>query len=143
MWKRIHSNRNPQDTLYSELQKEFGSYFSAAGHRLRTIVSRKPKYAFSLMVILLTGSLVLSFTIFRQRDIRRLPPAVKASPVSEGFSELMNTTAKLRETIRLKAAIDRLSAKKQLTSADSARLSQTLDSLALVQQSLNRQRHEH
>jgi hypothetical protein len=32
MWKRIHSNRDPRDTLYSEIRKEFGTYFTIAGN---------------------------------------------------------------------------------------------------------------
>ena len=30
MCKRLHSNRDPRDTVYSELKKEFSPYFGKA-----------------------------------------------------------------------------------------------------------------
>lgn len=143
MWKRIHSNRDPQDTLQSEIRKEFGPYFDKAVQRFRKLVSKKPKWAFACMAALLFGSVILSFTRALQPYPATRKSPTEATQVSEGFNQLMGKSLTLRRMIRLKGFIDSLSAKTHLTGTDSARLGQALDSLAGLQKSLFHQKHEH
>jgi hypothetical protein len=143
MWKRIHSNRDPRDTLITELRKEFKPYVNSLEQLIRAFVSRKPKWVLWSMVFLLTASAILSFTVFRAHDPQRDKPNGRSQQVSSGFNEILLTTQKLRITIALKQVIDSLSAKKNLTMADSTKLNGALDSLATLQKSLNLQQHEH
>ncbi|QJD95944.1 hypothetical protein HH214_08680 [Mucilaginibacter robiniae] len=143
MWKRIHSNRDPRDTLQSEIRKEFRPYFDRAVQRFKKMVSRKPKWTFAFMAALLFGSVILSFTHALQPYPATRKSTTEATQVSEGFNQLMGKTLKLRHMITLKGFIDSLSAKTHLTATDSAGLSQALDSLAVLQKSLFDQRHEH
>ncbi|WP_158829082.1 hypothetical protein [Mucilaginibacter lacusdianchii] len=142
MWKRIHSNRDPKDTLQRELRREFGRYFGAAGTGLKALVSKKPKWTFAFMAVLLALSAVLSFTRPRP-PAGRGQQAARAVEVSDGFRQLMHTTARLRKTIELKGLIDSLAKKPRLTGADSVRLNRALDSLAALQKILIHPRYEH
>src|SRR5579863_1106953 len=98
MWRKIHSNRNPKDTLYSELRKEFNTYFEKAGNLGSSVLGRYPKPFFWGMVLLLLVSAMLSFTVFRhpgeihQRGVQR-----KMNPVQDGFSQILEATGKIRE----------------------------------------------
>jgi hypothetical protein len=133
MWKKIHSNRDPRDTLFSELRKEFSIYFVAVGAIGKSFLSRYPKFFFGMMVSLMTASLVLSFTLFRHPKVvaAAVQPA-KVNPVQDGFSEIMQATAKIRTTLRLKHLVDSISTKKQLSAADSIALDSALSQLQRI-----------
>jgi hypothetical protein len=133
MWKRIHSNRDPRDTLYSEIKKEFGTYFQLAGESSKQILDRYPKIAFIAMIILLLTSAALSFTLFRNRE-KPNPVAAKAviNPVSDGFSRIMDAANGIKETLALKKLVDSLSSKKELNARDSLRLDSALDRLKVI-----------
>jgi hypothetical protein len=137
MWKKIHSNRDPRDTLYSELQKEFSVYFGRAGHLGKSFLGRYPRFFFGGMVLLILVSMVLSFTLFRHP----VPAPVEAqkktiNPVQDGFSQIMRATGKIRETLRLKHFVDSISAKKQLSSSDSTMLDSALNQLQRIHSSI-------
>lgn len=68
MWKRIHSNRDPRDTLYSEIHKEFDSYFAIAGNAARRLANAYPRFIMGAMIFLMALSFVLSFTVFRKSE---------------------------------------------------------------------------
>ena len=130
MWKKIHSNRDPRDTLYSELRKEFGSYFDKGGMLTKKVTARYPRVFFYGMVLTLFVSAVLSFTLFRQKE--KKPSKIAAQPVNtlqEGFNQLLETTGRIRATLYLKHQVDSLSAKKNLTQADSIALDTALTRL--------------
>jgi len=133
MWRKIHSNRDPRDTLYSEIRKEFGTYFFIAGNFSKRLLNAHPKKFLGLMIALMLASAVLSFTVFRHPEPKATHLEKPANPVGDGFSKILQTAAKIKEGLRLKKLIDSLSAKKQLTSADSALLENALDSLQQIQ----------
>jgi hypothetical protein len=143
MWKRIHSNRDPRDTLYSELRKEFSGYFEFSSGFFKSVINKKPWWSWSLMLFLMAISVLLSFTVFRYKDVPKAATPHKGAQVSAGFSQILTTTYQLRKVIGLKQAIDSLTARKELSKADSVKLNVALDSLAAIQQSLNLQHHEH
>jgi len=130
MWKKIHSNRDPRDTLCSELRKEFGSYFDRGGMLTKQVMARYPRVFFYGMVLSLFISAVFSFTLFRQKE--KKPLKMTAQPVNTlqvGFNQLLETTGRIRATLYLKHQVDSLSAKKHLTRADSIALDNALTRL--------------
>ena len=137
MFRKLHSNRDPRDTLLSELNKEFRPYIRKAGTGLKSIINSHPRFLFTMMVAGIVLSAVLSFTVFRQHA----PPKVvrqQPNPVSAGFDQILRTGEKLKRSIALKRQIDSLTAKKQLSAADSLALEKALDTI----QKLNQQHHE-
>lgn len=133
MWKKIRSDRCPEDTLLSEIRREFRPYFDKAATGVRALLRRFPKTIFGAMIFLMLASLVLTFTLFRHPD---QPKAVATKtvvhPLTDGFSRILQAGAQLSETIRLKKLIDSISAKKALSAADSTGLYQALDSLQRI-----------
>jgi len=133
MWRKIHSNRDPRDTLYSEIHKEFGTYFSIAGNFSKRLLNAHPKIILGLMIALMLASAGLSFTVFRHPEPKVTHVEKPVNPVGDGFSKILQTAAKIKEGLRLKKLIDSLSTRKQLSSADSALLENALDSLQQIQ----------
>lgn len=134
MWRKIHSNRDPRNTLYSELRREFGGYFSASGALIKSLLNAYPRLVFWLMIVLLFSSAGLSFTIFRNPENKPVPKVQVVSPVTEGFSRIMESAAKIRKGLLLKRMVDSLINKKVLTHQDSITLENSLDSLQQIQQ---------
>ncbi|QXV63671.1 hypothetical protein INP83_11160 [Mucilaginibacter sp. 21P] len=133
MWRKIHSNRDPRNTLYSELRREFGCYFSALSAFISELLNTYPRLVFWLMIVLLLSSASLSFTIFRHPENKPDPQVKAISPVTEGFSRIMESAAKIRKGLQLKRMVDSLIAKKVLTHQDSITLENALDSLQQIQ----------
>ena len=135
MFRKLHSNRDPRDTLLSEINKEFRPYIHKAAKGLTGIVNSHPRFLFTMMVINIVLSVALSFTVFRQHAP---PPKVvkpQANPVRTGFDQIMRTGEKLKRTIGLKRQIDSLTAKKRLSAADSLALEKALDTIQKLNQS--------
>jgi hypothetical protein len=126
MFRKIHSNRDPRDTLYSELKKEFGSYFVIMGNAGKRLADAYPKLLFAGMVVLLAASLTLSFFVFRGSVQEKPPVAVKVNPIADGFNHISEVTDNIRETLRLKKLVDSISMKKDLTAEDSTALDSAL-----------------
>ena len=144
MFRKIHSNRDPRDTVYTELKKEFAVYFGKAGSCGREFTERFPKILFGAMIFCIVVSIALSFAVFR----KPLPVAVKQrpkstlKPLNDGFSEILRVGSALKETISLKKQVDSITAKKVMSKTDSLLLEKDLD---LLQQINNRPQgvHEH
>ncbi|MEZ2334747.1 hypothetical protein AB6735_03895 [Mucilaginibacter sp. RCC_168] len=135
MWRKIHSNRDPKDTLYSEIYREFGTYFNTAGQVLKKILDAHPKIFLGLMIFLMVSSAALSFTVFRHPDSETKIVQVekRVNPVGDGFSKILQTANKIKEGMRLKKVVDSLSSREKLSSADSTALENALDSLQQLQ----------
>ena len=134
MFRKLHSNRDPRDTLLSEINKEFRPYIHKAGKGVKGLVNSHPRFLFTMMVINIVLSVVLSFTVFRHHAP---PPKVvkpQANPVSTGFDQIMRTGEKLKRSIALERQIDSLTAKKQLSAADSLALEKALDTIQHLNQ---------
>ncbi|SDH30029.1 hypothetical protein [Mucilaginibacter gossypii] len=136
MWRKIISNRDPRDTLYSEISKEFGDYFSIAANAGKRLFSTYPKFFFGCMVFLMTLSFVLSFTVFRHPEKAKIQEVKKVNPVEDGFSQIMQATGNIRETLHLKKLVDSLATKKHLSAGDSTLLDSALDRLSKIHQTL-------
>jgi hypothetical protein len=138
MFRKIHSNRDPGVTVWAELRREFSNYYTAAGKRSKSVLEKKPRLTYSLMVLLMASSFVISFTLFRHRDKPKSKTAiVRSSPVEDGFSQIMRAGQKLKMTLALKNFVDSLSSKNPLTAKDSLKLDSALDRLQSIQKSIN------
>ena len=144
MFRKLHSNRDPRDTLLSEIKKEFGSHFEKAGDQLRGFTSRYPKILFGAMVTLMLLSVDLSLTVFRYRPpaVKHIatgtgikkPPKSSLSPVTDGFGQILRIGDEIKETIALKKIVDSLTTKKSLSRQDSITLERALDRLQQIKQ---------
>jgi hypothetical protein len=123
LFKRITSNRDPRDTVYSEIKKEFRPYFNKAGQGLKSTVDRHPKFLFAMMVINIVLSAILCLTVFRPVPVSEKTTKFNvAAPAANGFDQILQASAALRQTLRLKKQLDSLTRKNVLTHADSALL---------------------
>ena len=141
MFKRITSNRDPRDTLLSELKKEFGVHYVKVGDKGQQLVNHYPRFVFGSMIALMLVSMALSFTVFRNREAavkKKAPITQKSNPITTGFGQLLQTGEALRETIALKQQVDSLIAKKHLSKTDSATLERSLDRLQQINQHVKR-----
>jgi hypothetical protein len=132
MFKKIHSNRDPRDTLYSELKKEFSVYVDKGNNVFKGLVCGYPRFAFGLMIALLAVSLILAIALHRKllpkEQVAKTRKA-RPIPVNEGFDNIMAAGAALKQTIRLRRQVDSITAKRILTKPDSLTLLRDLDSL--------------
>jgi hypothetical protein len=137
MFKRIHSNRDPNSTLWKELHREFRKYFEKTGRNFGKICVSYPRVLFGLMILLLFSSAILSFTIFRRPATRVKSKVVLAKQpvrtIDDGFSQIMSTGIALKHTLDLKKNVEAILAKGRLNHTDSVTLESTLDSLQHLQ----------
>lgn len=138
MFRKIHSNRDPQVTIFKEIRKEFAPYFDKAQAGFRRMALHYPRFLFVIMVINITLSAILVTTVFK---LKGEPPKQKAmpvvSPVASGFDRIRKAGEALRATIRLKHGIDSLTHLKSLSRADSSALMNDLDSLRHIRLIIN------
>jgi hypothetical protein len=129
MFRKIHSNRDPGDTLHSSLRKEFSVYFDALGIRIRLVLKTYPKQVFAGMVVLILGSTV--FTLFLQKPPKsKLAAQVLKSmtqPAQKGFSQILTQADALSESLRLRNEILTMIALDTLSRNDSIRLQRKID----------------
>ena len=128
MFRKIRSNRNPRDTLYSELKKELSPYLTALRLSLKKITQRYPKFLFAMMVINITLSAILVISIHRPPP----PKTVNLRPINTGFDRIRQASEALRQTILLKQQVDSILSKKPLTAKDSLALENALDQLQKI-----------
>ena len=142
MFRKIRSNRDPGDTVYSELKREFAPHFGKAGAQLKSAAGNHPKFIFWMMVINIALSAILSFTVFRHPDHapQKKQPVKILAPVNDGLGQVMTVGRALSEMLRLKKAIDSLSAKKQLTAPDSLTLEKALDRFQQLNKQFNQRK---
>ena len=137
MFRKIHSNRDPRDTLYRELKKEFSVYVDKASRFSQALAAKYPRLLFGLMTALLLASAVLAVLLHP----KMVPPEkVKPKPQSEvlnnSLDRILAAGAALKTTIHLRRQVDSITAKKVLTNADSIILVRDLDSLQHIRLTL-------
>jgi hypothetical protein len=137
MFRKIRSNRDPRDTVYTELKREFSPHFNKAKTGLKSAANNHSIFLFWMMVINIALSALLSFTVFRHKQPPPKQTIKIVAPVSDGFSQVMQASNAISEMLRLKKAIDSLSVKKQLTAQDSATLEKALDRFQQLNKQLN------
>ena len=137
MFRKIHSNRDPRDTLYSELKKEFRVYTDKGNRISKYIAFKYPKLLFGVMITLMAVSaltaVLLHHTPAPQEKVKHRS---ETAVIRTGFDHILAANAALTLTIRLRKQVDSISAKKQLTNTDSLTLMRDLDSLQHIQLTL-------
>lgn len=138
MFRKIHSNRDPQATFFQEIRKEFRPYFDKVQAGGKRIAQHYPRFLFVMMVINITLSIILVTTVFRRKGD---PPKHKtvsvAAPLTNGFDRIAEAGLALKQTIRLKHQIDSLTHLKALSHTDSLALMTDLDSLRHIRLTIN------
>lgn len=137
MFRRIRSNRDPRDTLYSELKKEFSAYAHKGSRFSQELAAKYPRLLFCLMTALLLASAVLAILLHP----KMVPPEkTKHRPQSEvlnsGFDHILAAGAALKTTIHLRRQVDSITAKQVLNNSDSITLLRDLDSLQHIRLTL-------
>src|SRR3569833_2289355 len=92
MFKIIHSNRDPRDTLYSELKKEFSVYVDKGNSVFTNLICSYPRFVFALMITLLTASLIVAVMLHHKmppKDKVSKNSSVRKSPVNDSFDNIM------------------------------------------------------
>ena len=133
MFRKIHSNRDPNSTIYSEIKNEFKIYFECCYQKITQILERKPKTSIGVMVMLMALSIIISFFILSNKK----PPEKtgktvsgnKVNTVSDGFRQILSTAATIKQGLALKHQIDSLANLRKLTTKDSQTLINELDKL--------------
>lgn len=127
MWKRIHSNRDPRDTVFSELSKRYRPFLKRVTGMIKTFATCYPKSILVTMILSLLLSIAYAFT----QDPVSTPVLQQAFvpivPVQQGFEQLTGTTARIIETMQLRAVCDSLLKKQHLDPTDSLLLNRALD----------------
>ena len=138
MFRKIHSNRDPQVTVFKEIRKEFAPYFDKAQVAFRRMTQHYPRFLFVMMVINIALSAILVTTICKRKGD---PPKQKmiriVSPVASGFDRIREAGEALRATVRLKHGIDSLTHLRSLSKTDSIALMNDLDSLRHIRLTIN------
>ena len=130
MFRKIHSNRDPRDTIRTELRKEFSHYFEKASKTITQTLESKPKLSFAAMVSLIIVSAGLSLTVFRNKaPAEKIKKNLKVNAVGDGFSQILSASQAIKRGLALKNQIDSLTAKKTLSKKDSEVLINDLDKL--------------
>ncbi|MGY3212430.1 hypothetical protein [Mucilaginibacter sp. HD30] len=134
MWRKIHSNRDPRDTLFSEIKKVVSPRLEGLMEGFTAMTIRYPCSFLLLMIISMMVSAVLSFTLFRSGEkLAKARPAPKViNPVQDGLSQITRAAEEIQEMMILRHTVDSISAKKQLTPADSLLLDSVLSRLQRI-----------
>jgi hypothetical protein len=125
MFRKIRSNRNPRDTLYSELKKELSPYLAKLRLSLKAIAQKYPRFLFAMMCINIMLSVIVVISIHQSPPKKR----INVIPLHTGFDKIERAGEALRKTIILKTQVDSIMAKKTLSPQDSAVLESALDQL--------------
>ena len=137
MFRRIHSNRDPRDTLYSELKKEFSVYADKGNQFSKQLAAKYPRFLFSLMAALLLASAVLAVILHpKMVPLEKIKARPQSEVLNNGFDHILAAGAALGQTIRLRRQVDSITAEKVLNKSDSITLVRDLDSLQHIRLTL-------
>ena len=143
MFKKIHSNRQPEDTLYASIKTEFAPVFDKAGNKFQNLLKRYPKTIFIGMIFLMVVSGIVSFTLFRNKPSRSNKGMLTINrgnakereinrKTDSSMAGILLITQKLMVNIRLKQKIEGLIKQPRLSHQDSASLLIAIDSLEII-----------
>lgn len=137
MFRKIHSNRDPRDTLFRELKKEFSAYTDKGNRLSQQLAAKYPRFLFGLMTALLLVSAVLAVWLHPGMvPPEKTNPRSQSTVLNGGFERILAAGAALGQTIRLRRQVDSITAKKVLTKSDSITLVRDLDSLQHIRLTL-------
>ena len=140
MFRKIRSNRGPADTIANELCKLFGKQLLRVQEKMAAALNHRPRLILAVMLFLRMGSAVCSFIIWPHPRVETKRPEnrknSRAAAGNTGFDRLLSTAAAIQETLALRARIDSLVNKGNLSATDSLALGRSLDRLQHLHQNI-------
>ncbi|CDT00908.1 conserved hypothetical protein [Sphingobacterium sp. PM2-P1-29] len=118
MFRKITSNRNPKNTIWSEIHNEFSRYTNKLGNFLQFILGRYPNAIFCFMIAVIVISLAWVF-FARKEPVKKQNLNVADNPISNSMGQIFGSISDLKEIIELQAIMDVLSKKEKLEVQDS------------------------
>ena len=138
MSRKTISEQDNQVTLFSELRKEFAAYFTLLSQRRNEFLQRYPRQVFTGMLICLVTSVVLAFSVMRQKKAPTPSGMGKAGvEMNSGLGEILNTGTALKEVLELQSQVEIILKKDSLNQADSLLLKAAFDRLESINSKLN------
>lgn len=137
MFRKIRSNRDPRDTLYSELKKEFQVYANKSNLLGKSFAVRYPRFLLGSMTLILIGSAIIAVwlhckTLTPEKEKIR----TQTGSLNDDFDHILAAGSALKQTIRLRRQVDSITAKYVLNGSDSLVLIRDLDSLQHIRLTL-------
>lgn len=138
MYRKTISEQDNQVTLFSELRKEFAAYFTLLSQRRNQFLQKYPRQVFTGMLICLFTSVVLAFSVMRQKKVPSPSGMGKAgAEMTSGFGEILNTGTALKEILELQSQVEIILKKDSLNQTDSLMLKAAFDRLESINKKLN------
>ncbi len=138
MSRKTISEQDNQVTLFSELRKEFAGYFTLLSQRRNQFLHRYPGQVFACMLICLVISVVLAFSVMRQKKVSTPSGVGKAgAEMASGLGQILNTGTALKEVLELQSQVEIILKKDSLNQADSLLLKAAFDRLESINKKLN------
>ncbi|SDL86425.1 hypothetical protein SAMN05421813_10354 [Daejeonella rubra] len=138
MSRKTISEQDNQVTLFTELRKEFAGYFALLSQRRNQFLQRYPRQVFTGMLICLVTSVVLAFSVMRQKKVSTPSGVGKAgAEMASGLGQILNTGTALKEVLELQSQVEIILKKDSLNQADSLLLEAAFDRLEFINKKLN------
>ena len=138
MSRKTISEQDNQVTLFSELRKEFAAYFTLLSQRRNQFLQRYPRQVFTGMLICLVTSVVLAFSVMRQKKVPTSSGMGKAgAEMTSGLGQILNTGTALKEILELQSQVEIILKKDSLNQTDSLMLKAAFDRLESINKKLN------
>lgn len=137
MFRKIHSKRDPEKTIWEEINNEFHPYFSKANQGMAFVLKKYPKQIYVAMLILICISAVLAATVLRPEPVNlSMYPNIskptidkQQSSPSNGFLDNLDL---LQQTLKLEGEVKEILDKPTLSLEDSLVLENKIKELEAI-----------
>lgn len=133
MFRKIPSEKK-NTTVFEELKNEFSPQFESMNSKAKGFMEGHPKVIFSLMIITILVSFILSFFVLKpskdqtEDSFKQELNSVSGS-LSGEFSALQQLSIKAAKIAELKAEIERIISQKSISEIDSIYLEKAIEEL--------------
>lgn len=136
MFKKMTSNRPPDATLWTAFYKEFGKYIDGSIERTKRFLEARPRSIFFAMVVSIFVS--IGCFLFLPKETPKKDPAHLSvqHPVMNGMDGIVTTVSALRELLEMRAILDTLMQKENLSSSDSLLMESAIDRMQIIEKRL-------
>ena len=137
MFRKTHSSPG-QRSFIAELKKELSPYLEKVERVISRLLKRYPQQFFIAMIVLIIGSVILSFTVMRHEPKSTSTYASGISSVtSGGLGTIIKAGSTLREVLSLQNQINAILKKDTLSSLDTLSLQNAFKRLEAINHQLN------
>lgn len=137
MSRKTTSEQDNQVTLLSELKKELAVYITRFSGLRNRFLEKYPRQVFAAMMICMITSIVLAFSVMRQKIPASSGMGRAGSEVASGMGQILSTGASLKEVLELQSQIGAILKKDSLDQTDSLMLKEAFRRLESIHQKLN------